>query len=296
MLRIGMFLATNFAVMIVASVIFRVFGIDQMVGGGMTASLIYCAIFGMMGSLISLFLSKSMAKRSSRAQVIETPRNDTEQWLIDTTRQQAEAAGIDMPEVAIFPSSQPNAFATGWNRNKALVAVSQGLLQTMSKAEVEAVIGHEIGHVANGDMITLALVQGVMNTFVIFFARILGQFIDSAISGGRSRGYGRGIGYMVGYYAGQFLFGILASVVVAWFSRFREFRADIAGAKLAGRENMIAALEALKGPSQQESDMPDALTAFAISGGGFKAGLQKLRSTHPPLDVRIAALRTADLN
>jgi len=296
MLRIGMFLATNFAVMLVASVIFRIFGIDQMVGGGMTASLIYCAIFGMMGSIISLFMSKSMAKRGSGAQVIETPRNDTEQWIVDTTRRQAEAAGIDMPEVAIFPSPQPNAFATGWNKNAALVAVSEGLLHTMSKEEVEAVIGHEIGHVANGDMITLALVQGVMNTFVIFFARIVGQLIDSALSGGRNQGYGRGIGYMVGYYGGQFVFGILASVVVAWFSRFREFRADIAGAQLAGRENMIAALEALKGPSQQQADMPDTLTAFAISGGGLSAGLAKLRSTHPPLDVRIEALRTADLS
>lgn len=297
MLRIGMFLATNFAVMLVASVIFRIFGIDQMVGGGMTASLIYCAIFGMMGSFISLFMSKSMAKRGSGAQVIETPRTDTEQWIVDTTKRQAEAAGIKMPEVAIFPSPQPNAFATGWNKNAALVAVSEGLLRTMSKEEVEAVIGHEIGHVANGDMITLALVQGVMNTFVIFFARIAGQIIDSALSGGRnSSGYGRGIGYMVGYYGGQFLFGILASVVVAWFSRFREFRADIAGAQLAGRENMIAALEALKGPSHDEPDMPDTLTAFAISGGGLKAGLAKLRSTHPPLDVRIEALRTADLS
>lgn len=296
MLRIGMFLATNFAVMLVASVIFRLFGIDQMVGGGMTASLIYCALFGMMGSIISLFMSKSMAKRGSGAQVIESPRNSTEQWLLDTTRRQSEAAGIDMPEVAIFPSPQPNAFATGWNKNAALVAVSEGLLRSMSKEEVEAVIGHEIGHVANGDMITLALVQGIMNTFVLFFARIVGQMIDSALSGGRSRGYGHGMGYMLGYYAAQFVFGIVASVVVAWFSRFREFRADIAGAQLAGRENMIAALEALKGPSREPSDMPDTLTAFGISGNAFSAGLQKLTASHPPLDDRINALRTADLS
>ncbi len=296
MLRIGMFLATNFAVMMVASIIFRVFGIDQMVGGGMTASLIYCALFGMTGSIISLFMSKSMAKRGSGAVVIEAARNDTEQWLLDTTRRQSEAAGIDMPEVAIFPSPQPNAFATGWNRNSALVAVSEGLLRSMRKEEVEAVIGHEIGHVANGDMITLALVQGVMNTFVIFFARIVGQLIDSALSGGRNRGYGRGIGYMVGYYGGQFVFGMVASVVVAWFSRFREFRADIAGAQLAGRENMIAALEALKGPSHEPSDMPDSLTAFAISGHGLSAGLRKLTASHPPLDERINALRNADLS
>lgn len=296
MLRIGMFLATNFAVMLVASIIFRLFGIDQMVGGGMTASLIYCALFGMMGSFISLFLSKSMAKRGSGAQVIESPSNGTEQWLLDTTRRHSEAAGIDMPEVAIFPSPQPNAFATGWNKNAALVAVSEGLLRSMSQEEVEAVIGHEIGHVANGDMITLALIQGIMNTFVIFFARIVGQLIDSALSGGRNRGYGRGMGYMLGYYGGQFVFGLVASVVVAWFSRFREFRADIAGARLAGRENMIAALEALRGPSREPSDMPDTLTAFAISGDGFSAGLRKLTASHPPLDERINALRTADLS
>lgn len=295
MLRIGMFLATNFAVMLVASIVFRIFGIDQMVGGGMTASLVYCALFGMMGSFISLFMSKSMAKRGSGAQVIESPRNNTEQWLLDTTRRQAEAMGIDMPEVAIFPSPQPNAFATGWNKNAALVAVSEGLLRSMTKEEVEAVIGHEIGHVANGDMITLALVQGIMNTFVIFFARIVGQLIDSALSGGRNRGYGGGIGYMLGYYGAQFVFGIVASVVVAWFSRFREYRADIAGAQLAGRENMIAALEALKGPSHERSDMPDTLTAFAISGAGFSAGLARLTASHPPLDDRINALRTADL-
>ena len=295
MLRIGMFLATNLAVMMVASIVFRLFGIDQMVGGGMTASLIYCALFGMMGSFISLFMSKSMAKRGSGARVIEAPSNGTEQWLLDTTRRHADAAGIDMPEVAIFPSPQPNAFATGWNRNAALVAVSEGLLRSMRKEEVEAVIGHEIGHVANGDMITLALVQGIMNTFVIFFARMVGQFVDNALSGGRSRGYGGGIGYFLSYYAAQLVFGIVASVVVAWFSRFREFRADIAGAQLAGRDNMIAALEALKVPSQEANDMPDTLVAFGITSG-FSAGLQKLTASHPPLDARINALRTADLS
>ena len=287
MLRIGMFLATNLGVLMIASVVFRLLGIDQMVGGGLTASLIYCAIFGMAGSFISLFMSKSMAKRSSGAQVIDSPLTETEQWLVDTTRRLSEKAGIDMPEVAIFPSPQPNAFATGWNRNAALMAVSEGLLRSMSRDEVEAVIGHEIGHIANGDMVTLALVQGIVNTFVIFFARLVGQIVDNMLSGGRSRGYG--IGYMLSYYGAQFVFGLIASMIVAWFSRFREYRADIAGAELSSRGNMIAALEALKGPSREASDMPESLVAFGISG----EGLQKWMASHPPLDARIEALRNA---
>ena len=288
MMRIGLFLATNFGVMLVASIIFRLTGLDQ-VAGGTTGTLIYCALFGMMGSLVSLFMSKGMAKRSSGAVVIETPRDQQEQWLVDTTARLAEKAGIDMPEVAIFPSGQPNAFATGWNRNKALVAVSQGLLQTMQPNEVEAVIGHEIGHVANGDMITLALVQGVVNTFVIFFARIVGQFVDRTIF----RGRGFGMGYFITYMAAQFIFGILASIIVSWFSRFREYRADTSGAELAGRQNMIAALQALQGPSQQETEMPETLVAFGISGG-LATGFRKLFLSHPPLEVRIEALRNAN--
>ena len=288
MMRIGLFLATNFGVMLVASIIFRITGLDQ-VAGGTTGTLIYCALFGMMGSLVSLFMSKGMAKRSSGAQVIETPRDQQEQWLVDTTARLAEKAGIDMPEVAIFPSQQPNAFATGWNRNKALVAVSQGLLQTMQPNEVEAVIGHEIGHVANGDMITLALVQGVVNTFVIFFARLIGQFVDRAVF----RGNGYGMGYFITYMAAQFIFGILATIIVSWFSRFREYRADTSGADLAGRQNMIAALQALQGPSQQETEMPETLVAFGISGG-LASGYRKLFLSHPPLEVRIEALRNAN--
>ena len=288
MMRIALFLATNFGVMLIASVVFRILGIDQMVGGGMTASLIYCAMFGMAGSFISLLMSKSMAKRSSNAQVIEQPRNETEQWLVDTTARLSEKAGIGMPEVAIFPSPQPNAFATGWQKNNALMAVSVGLLNNMSRDEVEAVIGHEIGHIANGDMITLALVQGIVNTFVIFFARIIGQTVDRALF----RGNGYGMGYFISYYAAQIVLGFLANAIVMWFSRFREFRADIAGAELAGRDKMIAALEALKGPSQNPSEMPDTLVAFGISGG-MPEGLRKLFTSHPPLDERINALRNA---
>jgi len=216
----AIFMATNLGVMLVASIIMRVFGIDQMVGGGMTASLIYCACFGMIGSFISLFMSKGMAKRSSQAQVIENPQNETEQWLVDTTKRISEKAGIGMPEVAIFPSPEPNAFATGWKRNDALMAVSVGLLNTMNRDEVEGVIAHEIGHIANGDMITMALVQGVMNTFVIFFARIIGRTVDQALF----RGNGYGIGYFITYMLAQVVLGFVANAIVMWFSRFREYR------------------------------------------------------------------------
>ena len=288
MMRIALFLATNLGVMLIASVVLRLLGVDQMVNGGMTASLIYCAVFGMTGSIISLFMSKGMAKRSSGAEVIETPRNETEQWLLDTTARLSEKAGIDTPEVAIFPSPQPNAFATGWNKNAALMAVSVGLLNNMNRDEVEAVIGHELGHIANGDMVTLALVQGIVNTFVIFFARIIGQTVDRALF----RGNGYGMGYYISYMAAQFVLGFLASAIVMWFSRFREFRADVAGAELAGREKMIAALQALKGPSDQPSEMPDTLVAFGINGG-LAEGMRKLFMSHPPLDERINALRNA---
>jgi len=274
--------------MLVASIIMRVFGIDQMVGGGMTASLIYCACFGMIGSFISLFMSKGMAKRSSQAQVIENPQNETEQWLVDTTKRISEKAGIGMPEVAIFPSPEPNAFATGWKRNDALMAVSVGLLNTMNRDEVEGVIAHEIGHIANGDMITMALVQGVMNTFVIFFARIIGRTVDQALF----RGNGHGIGYFITYMLAQVVLGFVANAIVMWFSRFREYRADASSAELAGRDKMIAALEKLKGPSAQPSQMPDTLVAFAINGG-IPAGMRKFFTSHPTLDERINALRNA---
>jgi len=288
MMRIGMFLGTNIGVLLIASVLFNLLGIDKMVGGGMTSSLIYCGLFGMMGSFVSLLMSKSMAKRSSNAQVIEHPQNETEQWLVDTTKRLSEKAGIGMPEVAIFPSPQPNAFATGWQKNNALMAVSVGLLNNMSRDEVEAVIGHEIGHIANGDMITLALAQGIVNTFVIFFARIIGRTVDQTLF----RGNGYGIGYMLSYYAAQVALGFLANAIVMWFSRYREFHADKAGAELAGRQKMIAALEALKGPDREPSEMPDTLVAFGISGG-LAQGFRKLFTSHPPLEERINALRNA---
>ncbi len=288
MMRIGLFVATNLAVMLVASIIFRLLGIDKMLSGGMTASLIYAAMFGMIGSFVSLLMSKSMAKRSTGARVIEQPGNDTERWLLETTARLAEKAGIGMPEVAIFASQQPNAFATGFRKDASLLAVSEGLLARMQRNEVEAVIGHEIGHIANGDMVTLALVQGVVNTFVIFFARMIGQVVDRTLF----RGSGYGVGYFMSYYAAQIALGVLASAIVMWFSRLREFRADTAGAELAGRENMIAALQALGAPDEEPSEMPDTLVAFGISGG-LATGMRKLFTSHPPLDQRISALRNA---
>ena len=288
MMRMAMFMATNLGVMLVAGIVMRIFGIDQMVGGGMAASLIYCALFGFVGSFISLIMSKGMAKRSSQAQVIENPQNETEQWLVDTTKRISEQAGIGMPEVAIFPSQEPNAFATGWKRNDALMAVSVGLLNTMNRDEVEGVIAHEIGHIANGDMITMALVQGVMNTFVVFFARIIGRTVDQALF----RGNGYGIGYFITYMLAQVVLGFVANAISMWFSRFREYRADSSAAELAGREKMIAALEKLKGPSAQPSQMPDTLVAFGINGG-MPAGIRALFRSHPTLDDRINALRNA---
>ncbi len=293
MFRIVIFLATNAAVLLLMSVVFSVFGLDQYNMNGQSlnlqALLIFSAIFGMGGSFISLFLSKWMAKRSTGAQVIETPSNQTEQWLLQTVARLAEKAGIAMPEVAVFPADQPNAFATGASKNKALVAVSSGLLSHMKADEVEAVLGHEIGHVANGDMLTLTLIQGVMNTFVLFFARIIGYFVDRVLLK-NDRGFG--IGYFVTVIVAQILLTFLAAIVVNWFSRYREFRADAAGAELAGRNKMIAALERLKIATQQPEAMPDSLVAFGITDG-IKQGIQKLFSTHPPLDTRIQALRQA---
>ena len=275
MLRIGLFLATNVAVLFVLSIVLSVLGLDQQSGAGF---LIFAAIFGMGGSFISLLMSKSMAARSVGAQMIENPRDATERWLLETVQQQAQAAGIGMPQVAVFDSPSPNAFATGANKDAALVAVSTGLLHHMSKDEVEAVLGHEISHVANGDMVTLALLQGVMNTFVLVFARIVAGAIDRGSSG-------RGAGYYIGYFVAQAVLGFLASLVVMWFSRYREYRADEGGAALAGRQKMIAALERLQQGSAPEV-LPDGVEAFGISGG-----LGSLLSTHPPLEKRIEALR-----
>ncbi|MFK7913275.1 MAG: protease HtpX [Pseudomonadales bacterium] len=293
-MRILLFLGTNLAVVMVASLTLRLLGLERMFSSNgidlnYTSMLVYCAVIGMGGSLVSLLISKWMAKRSSGAQVIETPSNSTERWLVETVARQAKAKGIGMPEVAVFPSPQPNAFATGASRNNALVAVSSGLLQHMNKEEVEAVLGHEIGHVANGDMITLTLIQGVVNTFVLFFARIVGFFVDRVLLK-NERGFG--IGYYLSTMAAELVFGMLASAIVMWFSRRREFKADIAGAELAGRASMIQALDRLRGPSKQPSDLPETMAAFGINSG-LRQGLKAMFRTHPSLDERIAALQAA---
>lgn len=289
MRRVLLFIVTNIAVLLVLSIVLRLFGVESLLAENgvdlnYNSLLIFSAVFGMGGAFISLAMSKWIAKRSTGAVVITEPSNATEQWLLNKVSQHAQASGIQMPEVAIFDSPSPNAFATGARRDAALVAVSTGLLRNMREGEVDAVLGHEIGHVANGDMVTLTLVQGVVNTFVIFLSRIVGHFVDRVILK-NERGYG--IGYMFATLAAQVLFGILASFVVCWVSRQREFRADEAGARLAGRGNMIAALERLKTAGDGEP-LPDALQAFGISGGG---GVMALLASHPPLDARIEALR-----
>jgi heat shock protein HtpX len=291
-MRILLFLATNLAIVVVASITFRLLGFESILAANgadldLTALLIFCALLGFGGSFVSLLLSKRMAKMSTRAQVIDQPRNDVERWLLDTVARQAKAAGIGMPEVAIFPSPEPNAFATGASRNKALVAVSEGLLQNMRQDEVEAVLGHEIGHVANGDMVTLTLIQGVVNTFVLFLARVIGWFVDRVVLKNER---GLGVGYIMTTIVAEIVLGILASAIVMWFSRRREFRADAAGAQLAGRHKMIAALERLKRAQELPSTMPATLTAFGISSGAAQ-GLRALLRSHPSLDDRIAALK-----
>jgi len=282
--RIALFLVTNLAVLILAGIVMSLLGVNS---ASMSGLLVMAAIFGFGGSLVSLLLSKWMAKRSTGAVVITQPRNDTERWLLATVQRQATAAGIGMPEVAVYDGPEINAFATGANRNNALVAVSTGLLHHMSEDEAEAVLGHEIAHVANGDMVTMALLQGVLNTFVIVLARIVGGFIDSALSGNREGG-GRGIAYFVIVFALEMVFGIFATMIAMWFSRHREFRADAGGAQLAGRQKMIAALERLK-VNHGQSTLPTQVAAFGIAGATAK----KLFLSHPPLDERIAALRAS---
>lgn len=283
MLRIGLFVATNLAVLLVLSVVLNLLGLNQP-GQGTGGMLAFAALFGMGGALISLLLSKTLAARSVGAQIIETPRNEGEQWLVSTVARLAQNAGIGMPQVAVFESDGPNAFATGANKDAALVAVSSGLLRNMTQDEVEAVLGHEISHVANGDMVTLALLQGVLNTFVMVFAQLLAAVIDRGED--RSR---PGMGYYLGYYAAQAVLGFLASIVVMWFSRFREYRADAGGAHLAGREKMIAALERLRRVANPES-LPNSMVALGIAGG-----LGHLLASHPPLEARIQRLREAPL-
>jgi heat shock protein HtpX len=290
MKRIFLFLVTNLAVVAVLSIVARVTGLDRWLaanGGSYQGLLAMAALFGFGGALISLAISKWTAKRAMGVQVIETPTTSEQQWLVSTVRALATQARIGMPEVGVFDSPQPNAFATGPRRNAALVAVSTGLLRSMSRSEVEAVLGHEITHVANGDMVTLTLIQGVVNTFVIFLSRIVGSIVDRALSrDGDGRG---GIGYFVTVMVSQMVLGILASMIVMWFSRRREFRADAGGAQLAGRNNMIAALERLQ--AAHEPSLPAQLAAFGI-GGGPGNGLQRLFMSHPPLEERIAALRS----
>ncbi|MGR8948678.1 MAG: protease HtpX [Gammaproteobacteria bacterium] len=282
MTRILLFLTTNFAVVLVLGLVLNLLGLNQQ-GSGSLPFLIMAAVFGMGGAFISLLLSKKMALRATGAKIIETPTNELESWLIATVHRQAEQAGIGKPDVAIFSSSAPNAFATGANKNAALVAVSSGLMNNMTRDEVEAVLGHEVSHVANGDMITLSLIQGVVNTFVMVFASI----VASALS--RGDGRSRGMGYYFAYSIAQAVFGFLASIVVMWFSRYREFRADEGGASLSSTPKMIAALERLQ--STQAAELPASMAAFGISAGGIKQGLKSLLTTHPPLADRIAALR-----
>lgn len=286
--RIALFLATNLAVLvllgIVMSVLQNVFGIRL---GNNGTILVMAAVFGFGGSLISLLMSKWVAKKSTGAYVIEQPRNETEQWLVSTVRRQAEAAGIGMPEVAIYDAPEINAFATGASRNNSLVAVSTGLIGAMTRDEAEAVLAHEVSHVANGDMVTMALVQGVLNTFVLFAARIVGGWIDAMMSGNREGG-GRGLFYFVTVFVLDIVFGLLASMIAMAFSRYREFRADAGGARLAGREKMIAALKRLS-LTYGESTLPNQVQAFGISGA-VGHGLGKLMRSHPPLEERIQAL------
>ena len=266
MKRVALFLITNLAVVLVLSIVMRLLGIDQYIaaqGHSAYGLLVFAAVFGFGGALISLAMSKWSAKRMMGVRVIDKPRDQIESWLVETVRRQASEAGIGMPEVGIFESPEPNAFATGANKNKALVAVSTGLLSRMRKDEVEAVLGHEVGHVANGDMVTLALIQGVVNTFVIFLARVIGNFIDRVVFKNENGG---GIGYFVIVMVCEVLLGILASVIVSWFSRKREFRADAAGALLASPGSMIGALEALK-RGQQPEGLPQQMAAFGINAG-----------------------------
>jgi Zn-dependent protease with chaperone function len=285
--RIALFLATNLAVLVLAGIVMSILGVHPQQLGGL---LVMAAIFGFGGSLISLLTSKWMAKRATGAYVITQPRNETERWLVETVRRQAQAAGIGMPEVAIYDAPEINAFATGANRNNALVAVSTGLLRHMDADEAEAVLGHEVAHIANGDMVTMALLQGVLNTFVIVLARVVGGLVDGYLSGNRED-RGPGLAYFLIVMVLEVVFGLFATMIAMWFSRRREFRADAGGARLAGRHKMIAALERLA-LNHGQSTLPTQIAAFGISGG-LGEGLRRLFLSHPPLSERIAALRAA---
>jgi heat shock protein HtpX len=292
MKRVLLLIATNIAVLLVLSVVVRLLGLDQYLyarGGNLTGLLAFAAVIGFGGSFISLAMSKWVAKSSMGVRVIETPTSEVERWLVNTVRAHAEQVGIGMPEVGIFDSPEPTAFATGARRDAALVAVSTGLLQRMNRQEVEAVLGHEVAHVANGDMVTLTLIQGVVNTFVIFLSRVIGGAIDRLVF--RSEN-GHGAGYFISVLVAQLVLGILASMIVMAFSRYREFRADAGGARLAGRQNMISALEALRRSQDQSQGLPEAMRAFGINGGR-RGGFARLFMSHPPLEERIEALQKA---
>lgn len=295
MKRVFLFLATNIAILLVLGIALQLLGVESLldqrgVGLNMQALLIYALVFGMGGSFISLAISKWTAKRLTGARVIEQPSNEAEGWLIETIRRLAQTSGIAMPEVAIFDSPEPNAFATGARRDHSLVAVSTGLLRNMNRDQIEAVLGHEVSHVANGDMVTLTLIQGVVNTFVIFLSRVIGYVVDRVVFR-TERGYGPA--FWITSILAQVVIGILASLIVFWFSRQREFRADAGGARLAGRDKMISALERLQ--AAHGEPLPDQMAAFGISGGPKKSGLAHLFMTHPPLTDRIAALKQATL-
>lgn len=286
MLRIALFLGTNIAVMVLLSVVFKLFGFQGLLAANgvdldLQALLVYSAVIGFAGSFISLLLSKTMAKAGMGVQVIVQPRTEFDSWLLQTVARQAQAAGIAMPEVGVFNQAAPNAFATGWNKNDALVAVSTGLCESMTRQEIEAVLGHEISHVANGDMVTMTLIQGVVNTFVVFLSRVIGHVVDRVVFKVER---GHGPAFFIVSIVAQIVLGILASMVVMWFSRWREFRADAGGARLAGRGAMIAALRRLQ--HSQQAQMPDELAAFGINTGKVQA----LFSSHPPLEKRIQAL------
>jgi len=291
MLRIALFLLTNLAIVLVASITLSLLGFEGYLAANgvdlnLSSLLVFCFIFGMAGSFVSLLLSKTMAKMGTGTQIISQPRTADEKWLVDTVAELSKEAGIGMPEVGIFQSQASNAFATGWDRNNALVAVSTGLLSRFSHDEARAVMAHEIGHVANGDMVTLALVQGVVNTFVMFFSRIIGHTIDRAVF---KTERGHGPAFYITTFVAEIILGILASMIVFWFSRQREFRADAAGAQLTGAPAMIGALERLRAEQGAPSELPDSMVAFGIRTGG--KNMMRLFMTHPPLEERIAALQ-----
>lgn len=292
MKRVLLFLGTNLAIIVVASITMSILGVGSFLDEtgtnlNLQALLIFCFIFGMAGSFISLLLSKKIAKWTMKVHLIEKPRNSTEEWLFRTIEKQSKEAGIGMPEVGIFEAQQANAFATGANRNKALVAISSGMLSRFNRDEIEAVLGHEVGHVANGDMITLALIQGVVNTFVMFLARVVGFVVDRVVLRNEQ---GLGIGYFVTTIVAEIILAILASTIVFWFSRRREFVADRDGARLGSRQGMINALRRLKAEMNVPNQLPESMQAFGITGGK-RSGLKALFMTHPPLDDRIAALQ-----